>query len=100
MVLSCHALTNGRLHQSRQGREHVDGGVDLGGQKVWQKAWSKLSFPPPHPPNPRPACLRSQSHPQGARGLVLIHPVEKVGHYLPDLFLKHSRAWVCRCLCV
>lgn len=29
MVLSGHALPNGRLHQPRQRREHVDGGVDL-----------------------------------------------------------------------
>lgn len=33
MVLSGHAFPNGRLHQPRQGREHVDGGIDLQEEK-------------------------------------------------------------------
>lgn len=56
MVLSRHALPNGRLHQPRQGREHVDGGIDLGKQKEGLAEGSvQLSLLPllVSPPTPR-----------------------------------------------
>ena len=31
VIFSCHAFTNSRLHQSRQGRQHVDWWIHLGG---------------------------------------------------------------------
>lgn len=83
MVLSCHALTNGRLHQSRQGREHVDGGIDLGAQKVWQKARSRLSLLP---------TLLFPTHPMAVRGPPSSY--REVGH-TPLLHLSQTLGLEC-----
>ena len=54
MVLSGHALPNGGLHQPRQGREDIDGGVDLQGAEMeWQKQG------PNFPLLPTSTCLPS-----------------------------------------
>lgn len=89
VVLSGHALPNGRLHQPRQGREHVDGGVDLGEQKKgWQKARSKRPFPP---------CF-SAPPPHGFQGTDPHLLYREVGYNHPPVSPTNSRAWVCKCL--
>lgn len=45
MVLSGHSLPNGGLHQPRQGREDVDGGVDLGGAETGSGRRQGANFP-------------------------------------------------------
>ena len=92
MVLSRHALPNGGLHQPRQGREDVDGGVDLGGaKKVCQKAGSKLSLL---------SHLYLSSHPLWFSGdwSLFIPQRGRLVTPRPPLSPTNSRAWVYRCL--
>lgn len=90
MVLSCHALPDGRLHQPRQGRKHIDGGVDLGKQKgvAEGRVQSFLSFLP-----------LLVSPPPGALKRLLLTPPTDRGSVTPPSSVAHSsRAWACRCL--
>lgn len=82
MVLSRHALPNGRLHQPRQGREHVDGGIDLGKQKEGLAEGSvQLSLLP---------LLVSPPPPRVLKRPLLTPPTERwAGHALPS-FIAHK----------
>ena len=88
MVLSGHPLPNGGLHQPRQGREDVDGGVDLRGAETGSgrsRARTFPSFPPILVFPPSVVLLR----------LVLIHPTERwAGHTPPPLSPTNPGAWV------
>lgn len=97
MVLSGHPLPNGGLHQPRQGREDVDGRVDLGGAATGSGRRQGPNFPLLLPSICLPSlCGSPETGPYSSH--------RKMGWSHPSPFISH-KSWglgiqASRCVCL